>query len=206
MGNELHLHMARNDSSRWQRFLDGPAWLILKNVIGWLLILLAFVVGPLIPGPGGIPLFLLGFALINFPGKRRLTARVLRGKPITSSTRTSRLFCAAVALVLPAIIVLFPPVRHWGPIAGDPVLIFSFYALGVTVTWLALRLICPGLNFLLGMVAKSRRRIRPWLRHHHIRLLPPRRRRRHPHEPGDGPLDLGDGEILRYTKGAKKPA
>jgi hypothetical protein len=40
------------------------------------------VAGPLVPGPGGIPLFLIGFALISFPGKRRLTARVLRGKPV----------------------------------------------------------------------------------------------------------------------------
>ena len=44
-------------------------------------ILLSFVAGPLVPGPGGIPLFLIGFTLISFPGKRRLTARVLRGTP-----------------------------------------------------------------------------------------------------------------------------
>jgi len=33
------------------------------------------VMGPLVPGPGGLPLFLIGFGLITFPGKRRITAR-----------------------------------------------------------------------------------------------------------------------------------
>ena len=74
--------------SRGQRFLTSRYWLILKNVIGWVLILLSFAAGPLVPGPGGIPLFLIGFALISFPGKRRLTARVLRGKPVRASRWT----------------------------------------------------------------------------------------------------------------------
>src|SRR5689334_23334480 len=51
-------------------------WFVVKNVIGWLLILTAMVMGPLVPGPGGLPLFLIGFALITFPGKRRITARI----------------------------------------------------------------------------------------------------------------------------------
>src|SRR6476660_8147226 len=68
--------------SRRQRFLKSWFWFILKNILGWVLILAAFAAGPLVPGPGGIPLFLIGFALITFPGKRRLTARVLRGRPL----------------------------------------------------------------------------------------------------------------------------
>jgi hypothetical protein len=52
-------------------------WLILKNVIGWVLILLSLVVGP-IPGPGGMVLFLVGFGMIWFPAKRHLVARLLR--------------------------------------------------------------------------------------------------------------------------------
>jgi hypothetical protein len=88
---------------------------VLKNVLGWFLILLSFVLGP-VPGPGGIVVFLIGFALVWFPGKRRLTARVLR------------------------------------------------------------------------MTGKVRRRIRPWLRHHGVHLLPPR-----PHPPHAA----HDAEILR---------
>ena len=68
--------------SRRQKFLAGYTWLVLKNVIGWTLIVASFVAGPLVPGPGGIPLFLIGFALVSFPGKRRLTARVLRGRQV----------------------------------------------------------------------------------------------------------------------------
>ena len=54
-------------------------WFILKNVIGWILILTAMVMGPLVPGPGGLPVFFIGFGLITFPGKRRITARILSG-------------------------------------------------------------------------------------------------------------------------------
>src|SRR3954462_3812560 len=70
-------------------------WFILKNLIGWLLIIAAFPLGAMIPGPGGIPLFLIGFGLITFPGKRHLTARVLRGVPVP---RDSKQFRFAVGL------------------------------------------------------------------------------------------------------------
>ena len=30
-------------------------WFILKNVVGWILILTAMALGPLVPGPGGLP-------------------------------------------------------------------------------------------------------------------------------------------------------
>src|SRR4051794_39837583 len=77
-------------------------WFTAKNVIGWGLILAAFVLGPLVPGPGGIPLFLVGFAMITFPGKRRLTARVLRGRPLDARTPDYRRGAGIAALVLPA--------------------------------------------------------------------------------------------------------
>jgi hypothetical protein len=89
--------------SRRQRFLAGYTWLVLKNVLGWVLILASFVAGPLVPGPGGIPLFLIGFALISFPGKRRLTARVLRGRPVRFARGPFVLVSLAVALVVPAV-------------------------------------------------------------------------------------------------------
>src|SRR5262245_53323957 len=65
-----------------RRFIQDYFWLILKNVIGWLFILSSPLLGVALPGPGGIPVFLIGFALVTFPGKRRLTSRVIRGKPI----------------------------------------------------------------------------------------------------------------------------
>src|SRR3712207_1367483 len=68
-------------------------WFVLKNILGWVLILGAFPLGALIPGPGGIPLFLIGFGLITFPGKRHFTARLMRGIPVT---RDSRLFAFAI--------------------------------------------------------------------------------------------------------------
>src|SRR5512135_3369527 len=77
----------RPSPSRRERFFASTTWLILKNGIGWILILASLLIGPLVPGPGGIPLFLIGFALISFPGKRRVLARVLRGRPIRFETR-----------------------------------------------------------------------------------------------------------------------
>src|SRR4051812_40634215 len=65
---------------RAQAFLSEYAWFIIRNVVGWVLILASIPVGVLLPGPGGLPMFLIGFALVTFPGKRKLTARVLRGR------------------------------------------------------------------------------------------------------------------------------
>ena len=72
------------------------------------------IAGPLVPGPGGIPLFLIGFALITFPGKRRLTARVLRGRPIALESIRLTLVTIGIALALavPAL-VLAPRWSEW---------------------------------------------------------------------------------------------
>jgi uncharacterized membrane protein YbhN (UPF0104 family) len=70
-----------------RRLIMTYAWLVGKNLIGWILILASGPTGILLPGPGGLPMFLIGFAMISFPGKRRLTARVLRGKPDRSRER-----------------------------------------------------------------------------------------------------------------------
>jgi hypothetical protein len=185
--------------SRRQRFLAGYTWLVLKNVLGWLLILSSFVAGPLVPGPGGIPLFLVGFALISFPGKRRLTARVLRGRPFAFPQRPFALISLLVALGLPALVLAVTRWRSDRPVqqnrAGPPAL----YTLGVALAWLVVRRLPWALNVLLRLVARGRRRMRPWLRRHRIRLLPPRWRRRRAHEPGIGPLRLKD-EILKFYK------
>src|SRR5687768_8813176 len=83
------------------------AWFLLKNVLGWALILSSFVLGPLVPGPGGIPIFLLGFGLITFPGKRKMTARVLSGKPTAANRRSYRRAAALFALVVPAGVLVY---------------------------------------------------------------------------------------------------
>src|SRR6185436_11852003 len=69
------------------QFFTSYFWFIVKNVIGWIFILGSLPIGIALPGPGGIPLFLIGFALVTFPGKRRLTARVLRGRRMQLEAR-----------------------------------------------------------------------------------------------------------------------
>src|SRR2546423_11001252 len=64
----------KGELPRWG--IKDWVWFLVNNIIGWVLILLAWPVGLALPGPGGLPMFLIGFALITFPGKRHLTARV----------------------------------------------------------------------------------------------------------------------------------
>src|SRR3954449_3039615 len=82
-------------------------WFILKNVLGWILILTAMLMGPLVPGPGGLPLFLIGFGLITFPGKRRITARVLSGAPVSPQSRAYRRGVAGIAIFAPALTLAY---------------------------------------------------------------------------------------------------
>ncbi len=158
--------------------LGAYVWLVFKNLLGWLLILASLVVGPLVPGPGGIPLFLIGFALITFPGKRRLTARVLRGKKLDPRHRRYWRFSAAVSLLLPlgtlAILALrrSPMLHDWVPNSWSR---FGWLALAAAILWLASRLGIQLANVLLRWMPLVRKKVRPWLRHHGIRLLPPRR-------------------------------
>jgi hypothetical protein len=190
---------------RRKGFLGSRYWLVLKNVIGWLLILLAFVAGPLVPGPGGIPLFLIGFALISFPGKRRLTARVLRGKQVRFRHKPFVMISLVVALGLAALALAFlRPRAHWldelhsrGPLARA-----IAYVILAAIIWLIARVTPHVLNLLMRLVARARRKFRPWLRRHRIRLLPPRWRIRASHEPGPGAFRLGD-EILKFHRRAK---
>jgi hypothetical protein len=83
-------------------------------------------------------------------------------------------------------------------LARGPVAVAALYLIVGAVAWVLVRLTPHALNVLLGITARARRKFRPWLRHHRIRLLPPRWRRRRPHEPGRGPLRLKD-EILGFS-------
>ncbi len=145
------------------RFYAGYTWLILRNVLGWGLILISFVAGPLVPGPGGIPLFLVGFALISFPGKRRFTARVLRGRPLRFRTKLFSRIVWAVALA--ASIAALTSTRPWTswPLAqpSQTVAVVGTYLLGTLIAWLAVQLTLRLTNVLLRVVPRARRRVRP---------------------------------------------
>src|SRR5688500_3801499 len=144
--------VAKRPGSTSQRFLASRYWLVLKNVLGWPLILASFVAGPLVPGPGGIPLFLIGFALVSFPGKRRLTARVLRGTPVPCRGRTFALISLSVAVVVPAIALAVARGQVWSRdrlSARGPVAVLMSYLLAVVVVWCVIRVGPHVLNLLL---------------------------------------------------------
>jgi uncharacterized membrane protein YbhN (UPF0104 family) len=173
-------------------------WFIAKNLIGWILIIGSFPLGALIPGPGGIPLFLLGFGLITFPGKRRLTARVLRGRPVSRSGRPFKSAVVSLALLVPGILLIY--LIRSGRI--DPQ-----WARANTGSVVGMYLVAGALFFALGLQSHGlvnkiirafpviRRKIRPWMRKKGIDLLPPRRRRRIAMEDGDGQFEA-DPEII----------
>jgi hypothetical protein len=170
------------------------AWFLLKNLIGWVLIIGAIPLGALIPGPGGIPLFLIGFGLITFPGKRRLTARVLRGRPISRDSKPFQYAVAILAAVLPAAVFAYLIHLDWIalPITRNiGLLVAAAYVLTAAILWW-LGLHSYGIiNAFLAWVPRMRRKIRPWLRRIGIDLLPPRRKRRK--------LVLKDGHLVRET-------
>src|SRR3954463_12988947 len=88
-------------------------WFFIQNIIGWLLILLAWPVGLALPGPGGLPMFLIGFALITFPGKRHLTARVLRGIPVNRRSTAFRATVIFLAVLLPILVLAYLRLKQW---------------------------------------------------------------------------------------------
>src|SRR5205809_338628 len=155
-------------------------------LLDWVLIIIAGRFGIMVPGPGGIPLFLLGFALITFPGKRQLTARVLRGKPVDPRGRGYRWIVGLLALLIPSSLFSFGGyligAKGWWPYFTDKfylsILLAILYICCVISLWTfgiyGVRLI----NLVLLGVPKGRRKIRPWMRRKGLDLLPPRRRRR----------------------------
>lgn len=156
------------------------AWFLLKNMLGWILILSSFVLG-LVPGPGGIPLFLIGFALVTFPGKRRLTARVLRGRRYRFAGALFTWTVLGTSAALAVVTFWFLTRRYPAAMGGTVwrrVMSTGLCLLAMTAYWLLFAAALHGTNLLLGCVPLARRRVRPWLRRHGVRLLPPRRRHR----------------------------
>jgi len=185
-------------------FFADYFWFVLKNVVGWVLILLAFALGPM-PGPGGIVVFLVGFGMISFPGKRRLIVRVFRGRRFELSGVALHAVVVALAAVLTlAFLEWFVWREHgrWhgaGPRGAGLVMACAGVAVGA---WVMLQLLLRVGNWVVRIMPRVRRVVRPWLRHRGIDLLPPRLRRR-VHLP-DGTFAWSrheEGEILRTAEG-----
>src|SRR5687767_1110733 len=102
---EQLLEDSRPDAfDRARIFLQDYAWFIVRNVIGWVLILCSPILGAVVPGPGGLPVFLIGFALVTFPGKRKLTARVLRGRRLHIEDNWYLYIAAFISIVIPGVV------------------------------------------------------------------------------------------------------
>ncbi|MEM6561866.1 MAG: hypothetical protein AAF656_09705, partial [Planctomycetota bacterium] len=175
--------------------------LVAKNVVGWLFILASPVLGITLPGPGGIPVFLVGFALVTFPGKRKLTTRFLSGRGLELSDRL------LVGLSTLAAIVVTVTLVTLGAAQFEKVQAFlDDYALGrgVLVTIVALALLVSFatawvglqvLNWSLAKVPKLRGIARRWFKKFGLRMLPPRRK---------GGRRDGEGEILELSEGSQR--
>lgn len=179
---------------RIQQFVADYFWFVLKNIIGWVLILSSGPIGVAIPGPGGIPLFLIGFGLITFPGKRQLAARVLRGRPLDLTQRPFLFFKVALAVLIPVISLwelarLDVYVIAW--LIDRPWTLFASLLVSAAVTYFAVMQAMRLANLFVHGMPRARRFLRPWLRKKGIHLLPPRRRRRlidQPHTVEEGEL------------------
>lgn len=188
---------------RLQFDIGSYFWFILKNVIGWLFIIGSFPLGVAIPGPGGIPIFLIGFGLVTFPGKRKLTSRVLRGRSLPLEAGMFTLLTALVCvLVTTGLIIYFrEQYRHFlnHLRVADPIDLFvamaSVCVIAFVVTWVVTRLALRIMNFVLRRMPRIRRSMRPWLRKYGINLLPSRRRTREDPQTGEV-VAPGQDEIL----------
>jgi len=192
-----------------QRMAISYAWLILKNIIGWILIIISWPVGVAFPGPGGLPLFIIGFALVSFPGKRKLTARALSGKSVPPDSRAFTIGMTIFATVTPALAIVW--LSYWKYIDAWS----NWQRVGFFITvyiGLLLVLVPVGLhskhvlNWFLRFFASTRRKVRPWLRSKGVDLLPPRRRRRRDLEgistraPDHEILQIHDRHFLRVHR------
>ncbi|MEA2710475.1 MAG: glycosyltransferase 2 family protein, partial [Phycisphaerales bacterium] len=176
---------------------------------GWILILTAPVLGALLPGPGGLPVFLIGFALVTFPGKRKLTARVLRGRRLHIEDRAFTGVALFISIAIPGIAWWIIWARYENAIRKlieDYTPKKSVFVLApllaIVLTWLVTRISLKILNGLLKLLPKVRRKFRPWLRKKGLKLLPPRRRKlkNEPPLPEDEILELSAHHQRRFLQ------
>ena len=192
-----------------RRYFAGYFWAILKNVLGMLLILLAFpaVVALPIPG-GGLLMALTGFALVAFPGKRRLTSAVLRGRPLRIeasifTTLTTAVSLAVIAGLLWAIGAKYKRLivhYHLNPDTSRPGFVAAVAGLCVIaaiVTWGVMWLTLRFTNLLIRLVPRFRRLVRPVMRKWGIVLLPPPRHGLHA-------VDRSKSEIIEFSDTSKE--
>jgi hypothetical protein len=182
--------------------LVSTCWFLGKNLLGWVLILSSWVTGLLSPIPIGFFLFLLGFGLIWFPGKRRLTAQILSGRPVPHDSRVFRFGLAALAVVLPTLLIVYLVKAFHVHYQLTDWVIALLALVYVAATGLTLFFGLPMIllfNRALALVPPGRRKARPWLRRHGIELLPPRRRRRRT-EPGEAMTDSSDENIIEIDQ------
>jgi uncharacterized membrane protein YbhN (UPF0104 family) len=168
-----------------QSFFAGQFWFIFRNVVGWILIFASPVVG-FLPGPGGILVFIIGFALASIPGKRRITTRVMRGKPIRINQTslvvlTTLLSIAACAAIVFTYRAHLDAVVRWLEITDDDyervfALIIGTSLLAIPVSWLFIKIALLVINFMLRTLPFARRYARPWLAKRGVRFLPSRRK------------------------------
>ena len=153
---------------------------LLKNLLGYVFLGLAVVLGPL-PGPGGVVFFLIGFGLITFPGKRRLMARIFRGRRFDLSHWAAHAAAVVFAGLAPWAVLAWFVWREKGWFHAYRT---EGHATAIVYVCLAMAMwaVALGLlrffNWLIKIFPKIRRTVRPWLRHRGIDLLPPRIRQR----------------------------
>jgi glycosyltransferase 2 family protein len=194
--SEAHQRKAQDLRS----YLTGYFWWIAKNVIGWALILAAWPVGILVPGPGGLPLFLIGFAMVAFPGKRRLTSRFMRGKPFDLEARVFTILVTVISIMV-TVGVTWVLVWYYQRLIGehddDYTAFVGVAVLALVITYAVMWLLLRGVNLFIRTVPMGRRMIRPWLRRKGVRLLPTRRKRVHSE---DGTVIVESREILEFDQ------
>lgn len=193
-----------------RRYFASYFWAILKNVLGFVLILLAFPAVVAIPIPGGGPLiFLVGFALVAFPGKRRITSTLLRGRPLkveasiftTATTAVSLLVIAAMLWVVGEQYTRL--IQHFDldPDKSTPGFIAAIAGVCVGaafVTWGVMWLGLRFTNSLIRFVPRLRRLMRPIMRKFGIVLLPP------PRFKGPQSVSRSQQEIIEFSPGSRK--
>jgi hypothetical protein len=193
--------IARDPQSYFVRY----AAVVVKNVVGYVLMLSALVLGGFFPIPIGTPMFIIGFAMITLPGKRRLTSGALRGITINLNSRTAHAWRLAGALLLPPTVVWFlafqrHPILH--PSQMTLGRLCTLYAVTIVAAWLLMWGFLLIVNVVIRILPRLRRRVRPWLRDHGVNLLPPRRKPRlaaaSKQRPNDeNIIDFGDFHPLR---------
>jgi hypothetical protein len=184
------------------------AAVVVKNVVGYLLMLAALVLGGFFPIPIGTPMFLIGFAMITLPGKRKLTSGALRGITIKVNSRAAHLWRLAGALLLPPAFVWLLALQRY-PIVHPSKMTLGrlcfLYVVTIVAAWILMWIFLLALNLVISILPRIRRKVRPWLRDHGVNLLPPRRKPRpiggskHAASDDESIVEFGDYKSMRRT-------